>query len=64
MVFLIGGPLDLPRLWTAPQVRDQENLKIQHGNGYEHFSFAEEYRVFQGSALPVYRWRRRTFIAE
>jgi hypothetical protein len=63
-VILIGGPPGTPRAWAAPPVGDRNQVKIQRGNGYEHFEPADECAEFEGELIPVYRWCYRTFIAE
>jgi Family of unknown function (DUF5988) len=63
IVFLTGGPPEIPRTWAAPD-GDEVQVKIPRGNGYEHFAFSGEYVELDGDLIPVYRWCYRTFIAE
>ncbi|MET7906278.1 DUF5988 family protein [Streptomyces sp. NPDC005355] len=63
-VILVGGPPRTPQIRAAPPVGDRERVKIQRGNGYEHFESTDECAEFDGELIPVYRWCYRTFIAE
>ncbi len=63
-VVLVGGPPGTPRVWTAPPPEDPGQIKVPRGNGYEHFEPTEEHAEVAGEQVPVYRWCRRTFIAE
>lgn len=64
LVFLQGGPDDLPPVWAAPPGGCGEPVKILRHNAYEHFEFTHEYCDLHGVTLPVYRWSYRTYIAE
>ncbi|WP_432037203.1 DUF5988 family protein [Streptomyces cucumeris] len=63
-VLLVGGPPGTPQVWAASSIGGRERVKIQWGNGYEHFESAGECAEFEGELIPVYRWCYRTFIAE
>ncbi|MFI2437085.1 DUF5988 family protein [Streptomyces sp. NPDC018693] len=68
-VVLSGGPQDIPveartlRLNLANRNPD-EKIKIRHGNGYEHFERSPDSGTQDGSGPVVFRWTRRTRIAE
>ncbi|MEU7318427.1 DUF5988 family protein [Streptomyces sp. NPDC007083] len=63
-VVLKGGPEAVPRIITVPREDHIPQVKVLHGNGYEHFEATQECEEHQGGFLPVYRWCYRTFIAE
>ncbi len=63
-VYLSGGPFVDPLLWPAPDEGDESPVKVPRGNGYEHFESTKDYVEINGHRIPVYRWSRRTFIAE
>ncbi|WP_326597077.1 DUF5988 family protein [Streptomyces sp. NBC_01803] len=63
LVIIVGGPYEVPRVCPAPP-EGQKTVKIQHGDGYEHFEPCEEYAEISGRQAAVYRWSRRTRIAE
>jgi hypothetical protein len=60
---LEGGPDDLRErivTLTAPE----EDLKIPHRGGYEHFRATARRQDSPEGQLPVYEWWERTEIAE
>jgi hypothetical protein len=65
VIRLEGGPRDFPeelRLRRGPS--DQGKIKIEHRGGYEHFERTDE-RVELGDGQGiVFRWTKRTRIAE
>jgi hypothetical protein len=64
LVYLSGGPFIDTLLWPAPDEEDAEQVKVPWGNGYEHYALTEDSIEMNGRPVPVYRWTRRTFIAE
>ncbi|MET8565698.1 DUF5988 family protein [Streptomyces flaveolus] len=65
-VLLSGGPdwVAVPTVWEVASLRDEPKVKILCGNAYEHFEFSGSYSLHGGERLPVYRWCRRTYVAE
>lgn len=66
LVVLEGGPAELPRQWAQPcgSLAAGQAVKVPHRDGYEHYQPTGE-RSREGDRLmPVYRWIRRTRIAE
>ncbi|MFI9246567.1 DUF5988 family protein [Streptomyces sp. NPDC053086] len=65
-VLLSGGPVwgELPSVWEVSSLRDEPKVKILCGNAYEHFEFSGSYSLHVGERLPVYKWCRRTYVAE
>ncbi|MES4888635.1 DUF5988 family protein [Streptomyces sp. NPDC096012] len=65
-VLLSGGPgwVAVPTVWEVASPRDEPQVKILCGNAYEHFEFSGLYSLHSGERLPVYRWCRRTCVAE
>ncbi|MFE9360742.1 DUF5988 family protein [Streptomyces olivaceoviridis] len=65
-VLLSGGPdwVVVPTIWEVASLRDEPKVKILCGNAYEHFEFSGSYSLHSGERLPVYRWCRRTYVAE
>jgi hypothetical protein len=66
---LEGGPDDLPErvvplTATGPTGRAEEDLKIPHRGGYEHFRPTSRHEDTPEGRLPVYEWWERTEIAE
>jgi hypothetical protein len=64
LVFLRGGPTDIPEVHEVEFDDLEDRLKLPHGNGYEHFEFTHQYKDVAGELMPVYRWSYRTAIAE
>ncbi|TDC24914.1 hypothetical protein E1265_08475 [Streptomyces sp. 8K308] len=64
MVLLVDGPSGISPLWPAPRDETQKKIKIRHLNGYEHFELTGSQVEIDGVQTPIYRWRRRTYIAE
>lgn len=60
---LVGCPNSVPRMMVSPKVMDEGKLKIQFGNGYDHFVF-DYYSFKEGQRVPVFSWVDRTRIAE
>ncbi|WP_046422188.1 DUF5988 family protein [Streptomyces malaysiense] len=65
-VMLSGGPdwIDIPAVWEVRSLEIEPKIKILCGNAYEHFEFSGSYSMHNGHRLPVYRWCRRTYVAE
>ncbi|MEV5957558.1 DUF5988 family protein [Streptomyces sp. NPDC051987] len=65
-VMLSGGPdwVTVPVLWEVTSLETEPKVKILCGNAYEHFEFSGSYSVHGEEQLPVYRWCRRTYVAE
>jgi hypothetical protein len=64
-VFLSGGPGHFPEEKRVQMVDSLETIfKCPFGAGYEHFRHGGDYVNINGEYLPVFLWRRRTFIAE
>ncbi|MFD4791145.1 DUF5988 family protein [Streptomyces sp. NPDC058459] len=65
-VLLRGGPtwIALPDVWQVRSLEFEPKVKILCGNAYEHFEFSGLYSVHEGVEFPVYRWSRRTYVAE
>ncbi|MGW4889898.1 DUF5988 family protein [Streptomyces murinus] len=65
-VLLSGGPdwISIPTLWKVRSLEMDPKVKILCGNAYEHFEFSGSYSLHDGERLPVYRWCRRTYVAE
>ncbi|WP_374103084.1 DUF5988 family protein [Streptomyces sp. B93] len=65
-VMLSGGPdwAEVPAVWDVSSVESEPKVKILCGNAYEHFEFSGSYTHHQGERMPVYRWCRRTYVAE
>ncbi|MGW3149691.1 DUF5988 family protein [Streptomyces sp. NPDC001177] len=65
-VILSGGPewVPLPAVWEVESLEVEPKVKILCGNAYEHFEFSGSYSAREGEQMPVYRWCRRTFVAE
>ncbi|MEV8099755.1 DUF5988 family protein [Streptomyces sp. TLI_235] len=64
LVFLSGGPSDIPEIREVESGAIEDRLKIPRGNGYEHFEFTQGFKDVGDALLPVYRWSYRTAIAE
>ncbi|WP_165985272.1 DUF5988 family protein [Streptomyces sp. YIM 98790] len=64
-VLLRGGP---DRLHGVPRVHRADDsgatLKLACGNAYEHFEPTSETVEHEGHLLRVFRWSRRTYMAE
>lgn len=65
IVLLDGGP---NKFLGTSYVVDAECLesrvKIEHGNGYEHYTHNGTFRLFDGEQRPVFVWCDRTRMAE
>jgi Family of unknown function (DUF5988) len=65
MVILTGGPTSLRTDDRIRLVTDlAERIKVQHGNGYEHFKATGESLAHDAAELPVFAWYYQTKIAE
>ncbi|WP_280685488.1 DUF5988 family protein [Kitasatospora sp. MAA19] len=64
LVFLKGGPSDIPEIREVKSGSIEDRLKIPRGNGYEHFEITQEFKDVGGVLMRVYRWSYRTAIAE
>ncbi|MFI5960312.1 DUF5988 family protein [Cryptosporangium sp. NPDC051539] len=65
IVFLDGGPSQfLGMSYLAAAGGLDTKIKIEHGNGYEHYAHNGTFRLFDGAKLPVFQWCDRTRIAE
>lgn len=62
-VELVGCASLGPRLWTERSALAEGRLKVQFGNGYEHFDL-DHYEEIEGRTTPVFVWTDRTRIAE
>ncbi|MBT2439471.1 hypothetical protein J7E93_04895 [Streptomyces sp. ISL-36] len=60
---LEGGPDDLTERIVSVTSSD-EDLKIPHRGGYEHFKATPRHQDGPQGRLPVYEWWERTEIAE
>ncbi|MFF8275889.1 DUF5988 family protein [Streptomyces lateritius] len=60
---LSGGPADLPER-IVPLDTSDDDLKIPHRGGYEHFKATARHQDGPEGRLPVYEWWERTEIAE
>ncbi|MFJ3307397.1 DUF5988 family protein [Streptomyces sp. NPDC086549] len=65
-VMLSGGPnwVPVPAIWEVESLAAEPKVKILCGNAYEHFEFSGSYSAREGEQMPVYRWCRRTYVAE
>lgn len=65
-VMLSGGPewVPVPVVWEVTSLESEPKVKVLCGNAYEHFEFSGLYSAHDGEQLPVYRWCRRTYVAE
>ncbi|MFD4728903.1 DUF5988 family protein, partial [Streptomyces seoulensis] len=65
-VLLRGGPgwIEIPDIWQVRSLESEPKVKILCGNAYEHFEFSGLYSTHLGVEYPVYRWSRRTYVAE
>ncbi|MEV0183506.1 DUF5988 family protein [Streptomyces sp. NPDC050625] len=65
-VILSEGPewVPLPAVWEVESLEAEPKVKILCGNAYEHFEFSGSYSAREGEHMPVYRWCRRTYVAE
>ncbi|TPQ21740.1 DUF5988 family protein [Streptomyces sporangiiformans] len=66
---LEGGPADLPErivplTATGPTGGAEEDLKIPHRGGYEHFRPTSRHKDTPEGKLRIYVWWERTEIAE
>ena len=65
IVLLDGGPGEY---FGTRYVLDADGLetriKIQYGNGYEHYAHNGTFRVLDGQEIPVFQWCDRTRMAE
>ncbi|MBA4860988.1 hypothetical protein H1V43_06245 [Streptomyces sp. PSKA54] len=64
---LEGGPDDLREQivpLTAPEPASQQDLKIPHRGGYEHYRATQRQKKTPEGKVPVYEWWERTEIAE
>ncbi|MEU8926603.1 DUF5988 family protein [Kitasatospora sp. NPDC048545] len=64
LVFLKGGPSDIPEIQEVKSGSIESRLKIPRGNGYEHFEITQDFKDVAGVLMPVYQWSYRTAIAE
>ncbi|MGW2253183.1 DUF5988 family protein [Kitasatospora sp. NPDC001660] len=64
LVFLSGGPSDIPEIQEVESEVIEDRLKIPRGNGYEHFELTRGFKDVGGMLMPVYRWSYRTAVAE
>lgn len=63
--FLRGGPHhDEPDRPFVHHTGSGETIKISRGNCYDHFELTAERIWHDGVELPVFRWIRRTYVAE
>jgi hypothetical protein len=65
VIRLEGGPWDFPeelRVRRGPS--DQGKIKIEHRGGYEHFERTDERVELDDGPGIVFRWTKRTWIAE
>ncbi|MFF8610360.1 DUF5988 family protein [Streptomyces sp. NPDC015346] len=60
---LEGGPADLHER-IVPVTTSDDDLKIPHRGGYEHFKATSRHQDGPEGRLPVYEWWERTEIAE
>ncbi|MEV4948905.1 DUF5988 family protein [Streptomyces sp. NPDC053755] len=60
---LEGGPDDLTQR-IVPVTAQEQDLKIPHRGGYEHFRATSRRQDGPEGQLPVYEWWERTEIAE
>ena len=64
-VLLEGGPPGLAFDLGRHGVDDGERMKVPHHGGYEHFERVGGFALGEGGSDPiVYRWVRRTAVAE
>lgn len=64
LVFLKGGPSDIPEIQEVRSGSIESRLTIPRGNGYEHFEITQDFADVGGVLMPVYQWSYRTAIAE
>ncbi|GGV07949.1 DUF5988 family protein [Kitasatospora aureofaciens] len=64
LVFLRGGPSDIPEIHEVESGSAEDRLKIPRWNGYEHFALTQDFKDVGGVLMPVYQWSYRTAIAE
>ncbi|MFF7994800.1 DUF5988 family protein [Kitasatospora xanthocidica] len=64
LVFLRGGPIDIPEIREVKSGNAESRLRIPRGNGYEHFEITQDFKDVGGVLMPVYQWSYRTAIAE
>lgn len=62
-VELLGCASLGPRLRVGRSAVKEGRLKVQFGNGYEHFDL-DHYDDLDGRSVPVFVWTDRTRIAE
>ena len=64
-IALSGGPSELAAAeHSVPEAELGRPLKIPHGAGYEHFIHDGQRETVDGCEVAVFRWARRTKIAE
>jgi hypothetical protein len=64
-VLLVGGPSGLGGAARIQQVADlREEVKVNLGNGYEHFCYLGRRAQHGREMLPVFGWIGKTKIAE
>ncbi|MEU7835684.1 MULTISPECIES: DUF5988 family protein [unclassified Nonomuraea] len=64
-VILQGGPAGLPHHERLRYVSQAiHDVKVPHGNGYEHFAPTHTYQKLNGYHVAVFRWTGTTKIAE
>ncbi|MFH9355491.1 DUF5988 family protein [Kitasatospora sp. NPDC017646] len=64
LVFLRGGPSDIPEVRELESGSVEGRLKIPRWNGYEHFDLTQDFTDVGGVLMPVYQWSYRTTVAE
>ncbi|GAB3476878.1 DUF5988 family protein [Amycolatopsis cihanbeyliensis] len=62
---LVGGPATLSEVDRRREVVDLgEQVKINTGAGYEHFSHNGQFDTVSGEKVAVFAWTGRTRVAE
>jgi hypothetical protein len=65
LIILDGGPFVEPVLWPAPHITDDEQpVEVPRKDGFEHFTWTDEFAEVAGHRIPVYRWCGRTPLPE
>jgi hypothetical protein len=64
-VFLAGGPNDLADSARLHHVENlDDTVKLSDSAGYEHFVHTGDYHRLENEDVPLFRWIRRTRVAE
>jgi len=64
-VLLAGGPVGLAESARLQYVENlDDTVKLGDSTGYEHFVHSGDYHRLENEDLPVFRWIRRTKVAE